>query len=78
MARGEPRRGPPRCRGAALTGDFAGLFSPEALVTWLESRDMEAFSEHDKFVLLADVDPVHSGAITAVRFLEKLEHFRAA
>ena len=74
VSRAVGRRGAAELRTKA---DFAGLLSHEALVAWLEAREMDAFSEHDKFVLLADVDPMHSGAVPVVRFLEKLEHFRA-
>jgi hypothetical protein len=67
-------------RGAAelrTKGDYAGSISHEALLLWLDARDMDEISEHDKFVILADIDPLHSGAISVARFVEKLEHFRA-
>lgn len=57
--------------------DFGGNISHEALMAWLESRDLGEISEHEKYVFLADIDPLHTGVVHAVRFLEKLEHFRA-
>jgi hypothetical protein len=68
------RRGGAELRSKA---DFAGMLSHEALVTWLEERDMDTMSEQVKYSLLADVDPLHAGAVAVGRFLEKLEHFRA-
>jgi hypothetical protein len=75
VSRAVGRRGANELRGKT---DFAGNLSHDALTNWLEGRhDMEALAEHDKFVLLADVDPLHSGSVGVGRFLEKLEHFRA-
>jgi hypothetical protein len=68
------RRGGSELRTKA---DFAGMLSHNALIAWLEEREMDSISEHNKFVLLADIDPLHSGSIAVGRFLEKLEHFRA-
>jgi hypothetical protein len=75
VSRAVGRKGALELRSKA---DFAGMISHDALVKWLEvSRELEALSEHDKYVLLADVDPLHAGSVAVTRFLEKLEHFRA-
>lgn len=74
VSRAVGRRGGTELRSKS---DFGGNISHEALLAWLESRDMVTISEHQKYVLLADVDHLHIGSVHAVRFLEKLEHFRA-
>ena len=68
------RRGSTELRRHA---DFAGMLSHDALVAWLETREMDPLSDHAKHVVLAEVDPLHSGTVSVTRFLEKLEHFRA-
>lgn len=74
VSRAVGRRGAAELRSKS---DFGGNISHDALIAWLESRDMVSISEHQKYVLLADIDQLHVGSVQAVRFLEKLEHFRA-
>jgi len=75
VSRAVGRKGALELRSKA---DFAGMISHDALVKWLEvSREVDPLSDHDKYVLLADVDPLHTGSVAVTRFLEKLEHFRA-
>jgi hypothetical protein len=58
-------------------GDFAGKLSHDALMGWLEeTHNLHTLSDHTKHVLLAEVDPLHSGVISVSRFLDKLENFR--
>jgi len=75
VSRAVGRKGALELRSKA---DFAGMISHDALVKWLEvAREVDPLSDHDKYVLLADVDPLHTGSVAVTRFLEKLEHFRA-
>ena len=74
VSRAVGRRGGADLRRQA---DFAGNISHDALIAWLETREIEELSDHDKHVLFAEVDPLHHGTVSASRFLEKLEHFRS-
>lgn len=46
---------------ASAASDASGNCSHGGLLAWLESRGLGLLEDHDRHVLLADLDPNHTG-----------------